>query len=417
MTRQTLVGKTGLEQDYKGDIMATQEIVKSEPLQIYMRRPEVVEKFIGLFPNDQAANRYIQSVIILVQSAEPGEYSLMSCSNESVLRSALRAASLRVSVDPALRQAWLVPRKNKKNGKVEAGLQLHYMEIKNRAMRSNRYQFINVSPVYEGEDVLVDIYSGVHRVRLASGLLTSPEQSDRFVPVNDRRGKRQGWLGYFKTIRGAEQTVYMSIDDIEKFVSLHNPYWATSKSWKENRDVMEQKTVLLALLRKADLGDPAMSEIKEIINEVEPQEDDAVDAEIEDVTEKEAGDTPSVSSEPSPVSERPYLPTEFKKRLARMIEKIPAEYERRGEKLESPEGERKILASIIDTIFGGDKGVSRHIVCGWLIGTGSTKEMSPAQVKGLLHVLGIKGTPSFDSPPIGVSIEEFRMAYKEISKT
>ena len=302
--------------------MATTEITKQdEPLHEFMKRPDVLDKFKGLFPSDYAAKRHIQSVLLLVASAEPGEYSLQNCSNVSVLRSALRAASLRVSVDPAVRQAWLVPRKNGKTGKLEAGLQLHYNEIRNRAMRTNRYRFINVSPVYAGETVLENIYTGLYLVKLASGLMTSPTEIDGFVDVNERRGIHQGWIGYSETIRGARQMIYMSVIDIEGFVTAHNPYWRNSPGWKNNRKVMEQKTVLLALLRKSDLGDPAMSEIRSML-EKEPESGIATD------------DDEIVDGEPE------YIGGEYDQ-TPRETAKAPAAAQASGEKPPQPEPELK----------------------------------------------------------------------------
>jgi recombination protein RecT len=289
------------------------QLAKSEPLQIYMRKPEVVEKFIGLFPNDRAANRFIQSVLILVQTSDPGDYSLQNCSNESVLRSALRAASLRVSVDPALRQAWLVPRFNGKTRSLEAGLQLHYAEIYNRAMRTGRYQVINVSAVYEGERVFENIYTGFHQIALPSEampdglLMTLPSVRSGFVEVGSRKGKEIGLLGYYKTTKGAEKTVYMSIGDIEKHVAQYNPSWQKSKAWRENRKTMEYKTVLLQLLKKADLSDDGLSDIKEIID-AEGQEDadtvegETIESEIDAEPEQEPEQPQQEQQQDAPIT-------------------------------------------------------------------------------------------------------------------
>ena len=404
------------------------EITKNEPLHIFMRRPEVLEKFIGLFPDDKQANRFIQSVLILVQSADPGDYSLANCSNESVLRSALRAAALRVSVDPAVRQAWLVPRKNRKTGKIEANLQLHYIELQNRAMRTNRYRTINVSPVYEDETVLQDIYSGLHRVQLKNGLITIPGDLNGFVPVNERAGKYKGWLGYSKTVRGAEQTVYMSVDDIEKFVAQHNPYWTTSKAWKENRKVMEQKTVLLALLRKADLGDPAMEEVREIVNEIDPHEDETVDAEIMSDTNATSGSAVSgdagsgkpvdpgwdaakfaheqeqkkKAAEPVEIT-RPYPPDVFKVKFDELVKAVEKSNHLHG----VGEREQRIVPSAIDGIFAGEK-TMRYEFTNWLTGHGSTKDLSKAQLKALMSVMGIT---DFNQAPSAQSMAEIKQAH------
>lgn len=261
--------------------MAIEKTEKTESLAEFLKRPDILERFAYLYPTQDAAKRHIQSVLIQVASSDPGEYSLQNCSHESVLKSALRAASLRVSVDPAIRQAWLVPRKNKKTNRLECNLQLHYAEVLNRAVRTGVYMWINVGPVYEGETVYQDVYSGFHQVQLAGGLMTSPTLGNGFIKVGERQGKVIGWLGYYETMKRAKCTVYMSIEDIVAFISLHNPYWTTSKAWRENRQTMEQKTVLLSLLRKADLGDPKMQEVRQIVNDEYEPEAETIDGELE----------------------------------------------------------------------------------------------------------------------------------------
>lgn len=398
----------------------TTTIVKQESLSEFLQKPEVAKQFSGLFKTEQDANRYMQSVIILVETSDPdGEYSLQNCSNESVLRAALRAVSLRVSVDPAARQAWIVPRRNKKTGKIEAGLQLHYSETKNRAMRTNLYQCINVSNVYEGETVMLDVYSGLHRIKLANGLITHPEETTRFVPVNERRGKVKGYLGYSKRIRGQEQTVYMSIEDIEKFVSRHNPYWDKSPSWKgDNRTVMEQKTVLLALLRKEDLGDPRNSEIREVLNESDYGDDaDIVDGEPEFVDEKPGQDNVNTAFPPKEQkkeevktgSGRPYDPETFRTKFLEGCVKIKDNYAANGKQCEATETNRKVLANALDTYCFKKDALARHEFLRWLveIDSGSTNDLSCEQVKAFLHIMKLSGT-DFTVKPDGLTVIEIQ---------
>lgn len=113
---------------------------------------------------------------------------------------------------------------------------------------------------------------------------------------------------------------------------------------------------------------------------------------------------------------RPWPPEVLKAKIAEAAEILTTGAEKRKQKLTVGPNDGKILASIIDTIFDGDKGVSRHIVCTWLIGTGSTKEMTPAQIKALFHVMGISGEPRYESKPSQVSIEEFHAALEHAGK-
>lgn len=237
----------------------------------YLRSDKIIARFEALM-NKREAAQYIQNVIILVESDEKeGEYNLRNCTFASITKACLRAASMKINVDPSNRQGWLVPRKKKtKDGRevFEATLQLHYAEIRNRAMRTGLYQVINVSPVYDGETVMEEPFSGLHVIRLKSGVEIMPGMKNGFIPVNERRGKVIGWMGYIKPWKGAEVTHYMSVDDIENYVSGYNPFYKRSFAWTgKGREVMEQKTVLLTMLReKADISGTQAAELREIVN-------------------------------------------------------------------------------------------------------------------------------------------------------
>jgi len=262
--------------------MTAQTAIEKAPttLQEYMRQPAVIERFSGLLGNQREAEKYIQSVLIAVTTSENTD--LMECSHVSIARAALRAASLELSCDPAVKQAWLVPYNNRKTGKKEANFQPHYNGLRTLAMRTGKYSIINVSPIYEGSEVFEDVYTGLHVVQLDNGLNTSPEQVNRLRSVSARKGKVIGWLGYYRTTRGMEKTVYMSVEDIQTHIAKYNQYWQKSKAWRDHRETMEMKTVLLALLRTADLTGTAHDKLREALQE--PNE--VIEAETEDLPEE-----------------------------------------------------------------------------------------------------------------------------------
>jgi recombination protein RecT len=257
------------------------EIQKAQPpatIQEYLRQPEIIERFSGILGSEREAMKYVQSVIIAVTTSE--SEMLQKSTPASVARAALRAASLELSCDPAVKQAWLVPYNNNKTGKVEANFQPHYNGLYTLAMRTGKYSVINVSPVYEGSEVLEDIYTGLHVIRLDNGLDTAPEQITRLRSVNARKGKIIGWLGYYRTTRGAEKTVYMSVEEITAHVAKYNPSWQKSKAWRNEADKMQMKTVLRSLLRTADLTGTAHDKLKAAM------EDEPIDAEFDDLPEE-----------------------------------------------------------------------------------------------------------------------------------
>jgi recombination protein RecT len=254
---------------------------------VFMRKPHVIQKFTDVL-GEQQAKQYIQSVLIEV-ATDP---KLSECTIESVYRSSLRAASLGLSCDKSLKQAWLIPysknigtRDNPKWIK-EAQFQPHYKGLYTLAMRTGKYWQINVSPVYEGQRVLENTLTGLHAVREeSSGIVGKPDAFNAaYTDVTTRRKSNQkviGWIGYFKTKKGFEKSVWMSsveIDDhARKYVKDYdkNPNWGDA----EKRPVMEMKTVLRALLSWADMSGTENSQLTEALQADDP----AIEAVAEDV--------------------------------------------------------------------------------------------------------------------------------------
>jgi phage RecT family recombinase len=405
-----------------------------EPLAVYIRRPDVVEKF-SMVLGDYGAKRYIQNVLILVQNADPGDYSLQSCTKESIVRSALRAVTLQVSVDPAERQAWLVPNKNKKTGKIEANLRLHYQEIYNRMMRTNRYSVINVTPIYEGSDVFEDVYSGLHTIQIESGLMTiGHDEIPRLLrKVSDTNGKKRvGWLGYYRLRTGQQKTVYMTTEDI--YTLLRSiPTWSEGPAWKNehSRGVMEMKTVLLALLRKADMKAQGMEEVKkalDVIDQVENEsgpdlesleqyDENTVDAEVTEQPAPEPKRTEAqnmkdlsfdepkkpapahTQAEPEPMTgnidedfppmrpdpdeQYPGEPLRFEPaKLKNHINALAIQYSA------SPFNEKQngLLVNMLNRCFDNDDG-DRHAIAHYLTGKQSIKDMTNGEKYALLKWL------------------------------
>ena len=123
-------------------------------IKAYGQSPEVTNSFVQLL--GKSAPHYIQSALIAVQTNE----TLMECTPRSIFRSALRAATLGLSCDPSLGHAYIVPYKNKDTGEKEAQFQPGWHGVQHMALRTGKYEYINVSPVYEGEQVTEDRITG-----------------------------------------------------------------------------------------------------------------------------------------------------------------------------------------------------------------------------------------------------------------
>lgn len=234
----------------------------------YMRKPEILERFRALLGHD--AESYVQSVLIAVAASD----DLMACTPHSVMRAALRAASLGLSCDPALKQAWLIPYNRKLRGEdrwvKECQFQPHYRGLYTLAARTGKYLIINVGPIYDGQTVLENPLTGLHVVMESNGLVTNPDVTNparaltsgyadewRDVTLRRDRGKTViGWMAYFETRRGIKKSVYKSIEEIEEHAKKYVRDYDKNPNWQnaDKRSIMEMKTVFRELMGWADLS-------------------------------------------------------------------------------------------------------------------------------------------------------------------
>lgn len=249
----------------------------------YIRKPETLSQFEQI--SGKGANSYVQSVAIAVKENP----ALLDCSYDSIVNSALRAASLGLSCDPSVRQAYIIPRSKKVDGKYikVAQFQPHYNGLYNLAQRTGKYRYISVNPIYEGETVYENVSTGLH-------VYAPPESKTLLMPDKGRDGlhtgyrevtsgknpnKIIGYIGYFKTNKGFEKSVWMTVDEIEQHAKNYSDSYSRDFSpWKDpkKRPTMQMKTVLIALLKWADLSGSENALLSQ-----------ALDAEVEDTIEGE----------------------------------------------------------------------------------------------------------------------------------
>ncbi len=254
----------------------------------YIRKPDTLARFTDVLGND--AMSYVQSVIIAASASD----DLAKCTPQSITRSALRAASLGLSCDPAVKQAWLVPYNKKIKGKngdtwvKEAQLQVHYLGLYNLAMRTGKYWTINVSPVYAGQRVLENPLTGLHAVVEDNGFVGEPKAYNAaYIDVTTRRRRDMkviGWIGYFKAKKGNEKSVWMSVEDIEDHAMKYVKDYDKNPNWNDpdKRPTMEMKTVLRRLLSWADLSGSENAKLAEALRTDTTADEDVIDAPAED---------------------------------------------------------------------------------------------------------------------------------------
>lgn len=225
------------------------------------------------------ANSFIKSALICIADSQ----DLQLCTTQSLISGCLRSAALGLSLDPALRQAYLVPRKGL------ACFQPHYAGLYDLAVRTNLYRWINVSPIHRGERVLQDPQSGIHyRTLEGHDIIMSPNSGmnrlhvDRMRDVTDGRNTEPviGYLGYFQTLKGYEKTAWMTLGEIQAHALLWSPgsYNSPKGAWqsKAKRPIMEMKTVFIALSKFMDLSNSASAKLKNALDAESLDDENAI---------------------------------------------------------------------------------------------------------------------------------------------
>lgn len=213
-----------MDQQNPNNSLAQREETGIARVRNYMMSTEVKERFSEMMGRNGIY--YLNQVLILVGNND----ELQKCEPKSILISAMRAASLKLSVDPGQGQAWIIPYKGK------ATFQLGYRGVYELAMRTNLYRFINVIDIFEGEEIIENRMTGMHSLG----------------------GKRTGnriiaYMLYFQLLSGFEKTFVMTVEEIASHAKRYSQAYNNPRSkWNDpdERVKMERKTVLVNGLRK-----------------------------------------------------------------------------------------------------------------------------------------------------------------------
>jgi len=246
----------------------------------YMRSDGVLQRFAE-FMNQREAERYIASVLLAVA----GDTRLQECTPQSVLISAMRAATLGLSVDPVMKQAYLVGFKNRR-GVTEATLILHYKGYIRLAFNTGLYDKIHVREQFEGQQVVEDDF-GDHKI---SGTQTGP--------------KVIGRIALFRLFSGFYKDVYMTTEEIRAYGRKYAPDYSNQKSlWRtmpvgDRDNWMEKKTPLRVLFNHWGVFDPAVKKALSAVDEV-------VDADLTPASGQEKHLPTEVLRDPPQISGKP----------------------------------------------------------------------------------------------------------------
>lgn len=258
-------------------------------LSSFLNQDNVKAKFAEIL--GQKANGFIASVLSAVSQND----MLKNADQNSIYLSAMMAASLDLPINSSLGLAYIVPYNQKqKDGsyKQVAQFQLGYRGLKNLAQRSGQFLKMHDTDVKEGEIVKFNRMTG--------------EIDFKWIddPAERLKKKTIGYLSYFKLQNGFENSLYMTVEEVEAHANKYSQTYKKYKTglWKDEFDSMARKTVTkLNLSKNAPLSvdlQKAVVADQAVIKNYDPASEDTLDIETEYV------DNQDVSLDPQAVAKR-----------------------------------------------------------------------------------------------------------------
>lgn len=212
------------------------------PLQQYLQGEKIKARFAEILGKNAPA---FMSAILSIYNGNP---LLQKCDNKSIIGAAGLAATVNLSISPAMGQAYIVPFRSKDS--YQAQFQIGVRGMIQLAHRTGQYSRLHAGAVYEGEITGFNPVTGEPIIGERTG--------DKVV----------GYIAYMKLINGFEKAVYMSTEEIEahaykysqSYKSDKNKGWRSSP-WTTNFDSMASKTVLKRLLKNYGILSAEMAEV------------------------------------------------------------------------------------------------------------------------------------------------------------
>jgi len=251
-------------------IVTTKAEQPIEKIQAYLYKDEVVKRFSSML-GDKQAQRFVASVLTAVMA----DKKLQACTPLSVYLSAVRAATLGLSVDPAYGQAYLVA-----YGDV-CTFMPGYKGFRDKA--SDNGIACHVDEIYDNEEVLTHRITGEIKIKGDNGFWR-PASTEAWTDGNGHKiaGFLASWWNVKSPKTGEKQYHYMTIEQIEEYAKEYSPAYTYKDSpWNKNklsRKEMCKKTVLKILLRKTAPLNPVVSRL---LMQFEDDQKPDMNAEIE----------------------------------------------------------------------------------------------------------------------------------------
>ena len=219
----------------------------------FFNSPAVKQKFSEVL--DGNGQQFVASLLSIITNNK----LLAKATNESIMTAAMKAATLKLPIEPSLGMAYVVPyNRSVKHGDTwikinEAQFQMGYKGFIQLAQRSGQIRNINCDIVYKEEFLRYDkVYGTLH---------LKEEQVDS--------GEVEGYFASLELINGFRKMIFWKKEKViahaQKYSKTYDKQIGDFKSgtpWKTEFDAMAQKTLIKELLSKYA---PLSTELQEAI--------------------------------------------------------------------------------------------------------------------------------------------------------
>lgn len=191
----------------------------------------------GTIKDKAKAGRFVTAIT----SAVTNTPALQECDGSTIVSAALLGESLNLSPSPQLGQYYLVPYKDRKNGRTVAQFNIGYKGLIQLAIRSGQYKKLNVLPIKQGELIRFDPLNEEIEVNLIQD-----EQIREQTPT-------MGYYAMFEYTNGFRKALYWSRAKMESHAEKYSAGYKAKKGftfWEKNFDSMACKTMLRQLIGK-----------------------------------------------------------------------------------------------------------------------------------------------------------------------
>ena len=179
--------------------------------------------------------------VTAISSAVATNPALQECDAATIVSAGLLGETLNLSPSPQLGQYYLVPFKDRKNGRTTAQFQLGYRGMLQLAQRSGEYKRINAMAVKEGELLRYDAFMDEIELRYIED-----EEQRQYLPTI-------GYFAMFDYHNGFRKVLYWSKAKMEQHALTYSQGYRAKKGytfWEKDFDAMGVKTMLRQLLSK-----------------------------------------------------------------------------------------------------------------------------------------------------------------------